>query len=140
MSRLIPDVNSPSGLSRVLANGSIKYCTTSNGKYWRVWVEGRHVVTHRILWELINGEIPEGYEIDHKDRNGLNNELSNLRLVRKSEQNANRGNWGAYGRFITKTKSGFCVQIQYRVKLRHYVKTLEEATALRDKLVEEHSL
>lgn len=36
---------------------------------------------HQIIWEAFNGEIPEGYEVDHKDNNRLNNALDNLQLL-----------------------------------------------------------
>lgn len=36
---------------------------------------------HRLVYESFIGEIPEGMEIDHIDRNPSNNHLSNLRLV-----------------------------------------------------------
>lgn len=44
---------------------------------------------HRLIWEAFNGEIPEGYEIDHingmrsgKDANGMDaNDVQNLRCV-----------------------------------------------------------
>ena len=36
---------------------------------------------HRVVWEYHNGEIPEGYEIHHKDENTHNNDISNLNLV-----------------------------------------------------------
>lgn len=44
---------------------------------------------HRIVWETFNGEIPDGYEIDHIDGNRLNNALSNLRCVTHTENMAN---------------------------------------------------
>ena len=37
--------------------------------------------THRVVWEIFNGEIPENMEIDHIDGNPLNNRIDNLRLV-----------------------------------------------------------
>lgn len=42
---------------------------------------------HRVIWKAFNGEIPEGYEIDHiiPIKNGGTNELSNLRLVTHKE-------------------------------------------------------
>lgn len=40
---------------------------------------------HRYVWEKINGKIPEGYQIHHKDHNRLNNNISNLELISRSE-------------------------------------------------------
>lgn len=44
----------------------------------------------RVVAECWLGEKPEGYEIDHIDRNSLNNHFTNLRYVTKSEQMKNR--------------------------------------------------
>lgn len=43
---------------------------------------------HRYLWEKAHGEIPEGYEIHHKDHNPLNNELDNLELIESEAHKA----------------------------------------------------
>ena len=50
------------------------------------------------MWEVFYGKIPEGYEIDHIDRNPSNNALNNLRLVTPSEnaKNANHKNIKVY--------------------------------------------
>lgn len=53
---------------------------TSDG-YLRVWANGRSHKVHRIIWEMHNGPIPEGMEVDHIDHNRLNNAIENLRLV-----------------------------------------------------------
>jgi hypothetical protein len=42
------------------------------------------------MHNFIFGEVPEGYTVDHIDRNGLNNQKSNLRLATKSEQERNK--------------------------------------------------
>jgi len=42
---------------------------------------------HRVIWQQKNGEIPEGYVIDHIDDNPLNNTLENLQSVTPSENN-----------------------------------------------------
>lgn len=47
----------------------------------RVWANGRSHKVHRIIWEMHNGTIPEGMEVDHIDHNRLNNAIENLRLV-----------------------------------------------------------
>lgn len=36
---------------------------------------------HDVVWERVNGPIPEGFEIHHRDHNKLNNHISNLQLV-----------------------------------------------------------
>lgn len=46
----------------------------------RIWKRG-----HRLVWETFNGDIPNGFEIDHIDNDKTNNRLDNLRLVTRSE-------------------------------------------------------
>lgn len=36
---------------------------------------------HKVLWEHFNGEVPDGYEINHKDENKHNFKISNLELL-----------------------------------------------------------
>jgi hypothetical protein len=45
---------------------------------------------HKVLWEHFNGEVPEGYELNHIDENKLNFQLSNLELMTHKE-NINYG-------------------------------------------------
>lgn len=42
------------------------------------------------MHKLILGDGPEGHEIDHRDRNGLNNQRSNLRWATKAQQRCNQ--------------------------------------------------
>lgn len=48
------------------------------------------VPIHKVVAECWLGEKPDGYEIDHIDRNSRNNDYRNLRYVTKSEQMKNR--------------------------------------------------
>ena len=60
-----------------------------NTFYRRLMVDGRKVYEHRHVWEQANGTLPDGMMIDHIDGNGLNNDLSNLRLVDTLTNNRN---------------------------------------------------
>lgn len=74
----------------------------SNTEYWctQVNYKGRirKVFLHRVVAECWIGPRPEGMQVDHIDRNSLNNHYSNLRYVTKSEQMLNRD----YAPFIVK--------------------------------------
>lgn len=48
------------------------------------------VPIHKVVAECWLGDKPDGYEIDHIDRNSHNNHYSNLRYVTRSEQMKNR--------------------------------------------------
>lgn len=50
----------------------------------------KRVMMHRAVAECWLGDIPNGYEVDHIDRNSHNNDYKNLRYVTKSEQMKNR--------------------------------------------------
>jgi len=89
------DIEAPSGLSRINTVwtgtylkgelGDTGYISKRNGKeYWRLKFKNKTVMIHRIIWTLVNGEIPDNYIIDHIDGNGLNNKIENLRLITKS--------------------------------------------------------
>ena len=55
-------------------NGYVNYDLYKNGKKY-------HLKAHRIFWECVNGEIPDGMEIDHINTNGTDNRLENLIIV-----------------------------------------------------------
>jgi HNH endonuclease len=56
----------------------------TNGK----WIV---ILMHNVIWELLHGPIPDGFTVDHEDRDGLNNTRENLRLATRQNQNRNRG-------------------------------------------------
>jgi hypothetical protein len=64
----------------------------SHGTYLAIKIlDYGQIDSHRLAWIYVHGSIPDGMEIDHKDRNPSNNRLSNLRLATSSEQKRNKG-------------------------------------------------
>lgn len=61
---------------------------TSHGR-GQVKIDGKPYLAHRLVWLLTYGYMPDF--IDHIDRNPMNNKISNLRSVTKSENEHNRG-------------------------------------------------
>lgn len=91
-------------------------------------------------------DIPESEtqtDVDHVDRNILNNHFTNLRWVTKAENNANRQNiaWSTNKTtgelYITKYSNGYIVRIN-RSDLKHksWHKTIEDAICCRNSFVE----
>ena len=71
----------------------LDYHHSKNGYYVAfVNLKGKvhRVPMHRIVAECWLGDRPEGYEIDHIDRNTHNNKYTNLRYVTHSVQMKNR--------------------------------------------------
>jgi len=58
--------------------------------YWRVGYKNKDYQNHVIIWELHNGPVPEGYIVDHRNRNPIDNRIENLRLATVAQNNQNR--------------------------------------------------
>ena len=57
--------------------------TNDNGEIWKGGL-------HRFIWFAVNGEIPEGMQVNHIDENKNNNSISNLNLMSPKDNI----NWG----------------------------------------------
>lgn len=57
--------------------------------YRYVYIDNNNHKEHRIIWMLNNGYIPDGFVIDHKNRNRSDNRLENLRLSTQSQNSCN---------------------------------------------------
>ena len=77
----------------VKSKKQIKQTKDKDG-YYQCYFKIKGHVYHRSVASLVAecwlGEKPEGYEIDHIDRNRINNHRTNLRYVNHSEQMKNR--------------------------------------------------
>jgi hypothetical protein len=70
--------------------GMVAGCVPKGRGYMIVGIENDTWPAHRIAWALYHGEDPYPHEIDHGDRNKLNNRIGNLEVTNLSQQNANR--------------------------------------------------
>lgn len=80
--------------------GTIRNCSRTK-KYAVTCVNNKRFYVHRIIWEVHNGHIATGLEIDHIDGDGLNNDPSNLRVVTHHENGKNT-------RMKSNNNSGLC--------------------------------
>lgn len=64
-------------------------CVKSDSGYVIVAVDGYSLREHRMIWEMHNGPIPDGIEIDHINGLRSDNRVENLRLANRSEQSQN---------------------------------------------------
>lgn len=65
----------------------------SNG-YRATKFKGVNYLVHRVIWEMFNGPIPDGFEIDHKDGVRDNNRIENLRLATRGQNSQNHPKHG----------------------------------------------
>lgn len=94
-----------------------------DGSYWRVEVDHKTYRAHRLAWLYVHGVWPCG-DLDHKDTNGLNNAISNLRCSPSpsfNAQNRRRPRPGSESGFIgvNLSRSKWRAQISYGGRNRH---------------------
>lgn len=79
-------------LLKILKNGkqAVGNKPTLNGRYGQVMIDGKKYLTHRVIWVWHYGSWPDG-EIDHINRNKMDNRIENLRVVTSSENKHNLG-------------------------------------------------
>lgn len=80
---------------RVWNKDGYGYIQQLNKGYYRVNVRygnriRKQYLVHILVYKTFVGEIPKGFQIDHIDRDRLNNTVSNLRTVTASDNNKNR--------------------------------------------------
>ncbi len=106
----------------------------SKTEYWvaTVPIEGRNrkIFIHKVVAECWLGKKPEGYEVDHIDRNSLNNHWTNLRYVTRSQQMLNRDYVSMWDTLMKNLAIGNKGHIN-PVRLSNGVETIEFPTARR---------
>lgn len=79
-----------------------------------------NILAHQVAWKLTHGDIPAGYEIDHRDKNPLNNKIENLRLATHLENMANLSQYrkkSPYPKGVSKNGNRFRAQLRRHGKL-----------------------
>lgn len=64
-------------------------------EYLQASVRGHMYCMHRIVWEMFNGPIPDGYCVENADDSCA--KIENLKLISRSERNAKRKPYGISG-------------------------------------------
>lgn len=111
--------------------------------YYRIKIDGKNYRRNRLIWYMHNGEIPDGYVIDHIDDDPTNDRIENLRLatqsqnlVRKKKMLSNTS--GFIGVDYNKARGKYRARIMVEGKRINlgYFDTPEEASIARDKEME----
>ena len=92
---------------------------------------------HKLVALHYIGEPPIGFEVDHIDRDKLNNNISNLRYISRSENQKNRYVYGKISyRYIYKIGNGYGIRIPEKRKIifrkSSIYWTLEDAIKVRN--------
>ena len=64
--------------------------TIDSKGYYKVNIKGKPYYAHRIIWQLLIGEIESKYSIDHKDGNRANNKINNLQAGEHAKNMRNK--------------------------------------------------
>jgi len=114
-------------------------------EYNRVKVGYKSYAVHRIIWEMFNGVIPEGKEIDHIDRDKRNNKIANLRVVDRVQNCQNRprradNKSGVPGVWWSKQKNAWIAYLSVNKKLKYLGKfhSFLDAKKARENAIKEY--
>ena len=94
----------------------------ANG-YKCLCINRKKYYAHRVAWEIVHGEIPDGLDIDHKNGIRSDNRIANLRLATRSQNLSNAGrrsdNSSGY-KGVSRTATGrWRATIQWHGKRKH---------------------
>lgn len=87
----------------------------------QISVDGKRYMAHNLAWLYMTGQYPDGFIVDHKDRNYSNNKWENLRKASLSQNSANTklaksNKSGLKGVSWNKNKRKWIAQIGYQGK------------------------
>ena len=117
-------------MGKLRTAGKIAGTVTDQG-YITITIGGKKLKAHRLAWLYVHGVMPK--QIDHVDRNPLNNRLSNLRLATYQQNSAN-AKWRSAYKGVRRNKGGNRWEARIKVDQHEYFLgsyTTEEEAAKR---------
>jgi hypothetical protein len=129
---------------KAIVDGSLfstlsQYAWYLSSSGYATYKNGNNIRMHRLVWELVNGPVPDDMDIDHINSNRLDNRVANLRLATRSQNLAHRTgyeNKTGY-RGVARRRTGRYRGYVWKNQKQHWtatVDTAEEAARLRDDL------
>lgn len=117
--------------SRVPA-GRVAGCLDRSVGYWQIRIDGKRYYAHRLAWLYMTGDFPPN-QVDHRNRNRLDNRWDNLRAATNGQNGQNskpRGVSKYKGVCWSKSNRKWQAQAQFNGKT-HYlgIYDTEEAAA-----------
>ncbi|AHI60499.1 HNH endonuclease [Escherichia phage bV_EcoS_AHP24] len=112
--------------------------------YKRVGLDKKIYFVHRVVWEMFNGPIPKGMQVDHINHDNGDDRIENLRLVTCSDNNKNKSigknsTTGVQGVTFCKRMNKYKASVRCDGKYYHcgYFNSLSDAAeSRRNKLLE----
>lgn len=112
------DYDPERGLLIRKSTGKVHKSNAKGTAYPKVRINNKFIAVHRIVYELYYGPIPEGFTVDHRDRNKLNYHHTNLRLATYGQQAYNTkpiGETSKYkGIYKCKKSGAYVARITYK--------------------------
>lgn len=106
--------------------------------YVKITCNYKYYLAHRIIWEMHNGKIPKGMEVDHINHIKNDNRIENLSLVSRSVNSKNlkkdkRNKSGFTGVVIDNRTKMWVAQIQVKGEriVLYYGQSFDEAVKAR---------
>ena len=73
--------------------------------YLHIGLKGKKMPIHRAIWEMFNGTIPKGLQVDHINGTKDDNRIENLQLVTQKQNQQRRSNSKGYTKVGEQYKS-----------------------------------
>ena len=118
------------GNIRNIKTGKILNPSKDSGGYLQIIIRKKRYSVHRLVWEMFNGSIPEGLDVNHIDEDKTNNRLDNLNLMTRKEN----CNWGTRNKRVSEHKinhpsrSDCVIKLNKKEEILHFYPSMHQAS------------